>query len=46
MLALIFFDQITANTVPSGDPHNHEKRITINELSTSSGNVVSAYMFK
>ncbi|XP_045176532.2 endothelin-converting enzyme homolog isoform X1 [Mercenaria mercenaria] len=36
---------ITANTVPTGDPHNHEKRITLTDLTQQTNNVVDFVSF-
>ncbi|XP_060556433.1 endothelin-converting enzyme homolog isoform X1 [Ruditapes philippinarum] len=36
---------ITANTVPTGDPHNHEKRITLSDLTSQTNNVVDFVSF-
>ncbi|KAH3877144.1 hypothetical protein DPMN_001000, partial [Dreissena polymorpha] len=36
---------ITANTQPSSDPHNHENRISLTELNTQTNNVVDFVAF-
>ncbi|KAL4225048.1 Membrane metallo-endopeptidase-like 1 [Mactra antiquata] len=36
---------ITANTLPSGDPHNHVNRITLNDFTTQTNNVIDFVSF-